>query len=105
MPVTECCSPEHQMLSAALLQPEDVAKDVNLKPPKLFVAHYASQKRIDKPQAEQPNIRKSSGHRPPVMIVSYGSQSTPNALNFHHGAYAMAQPDSARLQVSSQAEF
>ena len=81
------------------MQPEDAAKDVNLRPPQLFVAHYASQRTIDSPQIRQSNIRKSLESHPPVMIVSYGSQSTPNAHHFHHGAYAMAQPDSPRHQV------
>lgn len=81
------------------LQPEDAAKDVNLTPPKLFVAHYASQRALDSPQTDQPNIKKSFDSRPPVMIVSYGSQSTPDAHHFHHGAYALAQPDSPTQQV------
>ena len=78
------------------MQPEDAAKGVNLRPPEFFVASSASQR----------NIHSSGGHGsavkrtviPPVVIVSYGSMSTPTAHHFHHGAYALAQPDA--FQVS-----
>ena len=83
-------------------QPEDAAKDVNLRPPKLIVAHYASQRAMDSPTPAQSNIRKSVDTCPPVMIVSYGSQSTPQAQNFHHGAYAIAQPETPHLQKQAR---
>ena len=77
----------------SVLQPEDAAKDVNLKPPKFFVAGTASQRKTDSPTGSAAPLSKTGG--PPIVIVSYGSTSTPTASNFHHGLYALAQPEAA----------
>ena len=76
-----------------MLQPEDAAKDVNLKPAVFFVASTASQRQFECPT--RPDVPMQKTGRPPVVIVSYGSSSTPTAANFHHGLYALAQPDAA----------
>lgn len=76
-----------------LLQPEDAAKDVNLKPPGFFVASTVSQRQCEGPAGPEVPMPKSGA--PPVVIVSYGSSSTPTAANFHHGLYALAQPEAA----------
>ena len=89
----------HQLTDAEQcvpLQPEDAAKGVNLRPPEFFVAGSASQRNIDSPGGEGPAVKRTI--IPPVVIVSYGSMSTPTAHHFHHGAYALAQPDA--FQVS-----
>ena len=75
------------------MQPEDAAKEVNLRPPKFFVATSASQRNIDSPRGSKPSVLRTTA--PPVVIVSYGSSSTPTAHNFHHGVYALAQPEMA----------
>ncbi|DBB14654.1 TPA: hypothetical protein ACH3X3_004287 [Trebouxia sp. C0006] len=71
--------------------PEDAAKGVNLRPPEFFVASSASQRNIDIPGGAGSAVKRTVV--PPVVIVSYGSASTPTAHHFHHGAYALAQPD------------
>ncbi|DBB14655.1 TPA: hypothetical protein ACH3X3_004287 [Trebouxia sp. C0006] len=76
--------------------PEDAAKGVNLRPPEFFVASSASQRNIDIPGGAGSAVKRTVV--PPVVIVSYGSASTPTAHHFHHGAYALAQPDA--FQVS-----
>lgn len=76
-----------------VLQPEDAAKDLNLKPPDFVVASTASQRKIDSPAGSEAPVPKAGG--PPIVIVSYGSTSTPTASNFHHGLYALAQPEPA----------
>ena len=76
-----------------LSQPEDAAKDVNLKPPAFFVASTISQRQCEGPAGPEAPLPKTGV--PPVVIVSYGSSSTPTAANFHHGLYALAQPESA----------
>lgn len=73
--------------------PEDAAKDLNLKPPDFVVASTASQRKIDSPAGSEAPVPKAGG--PPIVIVSYGSTSTPTASNFHHGLYALAQPEPA----------
>ncbi len=78
------------------MQPEDAAKGVNLRPPEFFVASSASQRNIDSPGGVRTAVKQTI--IPPVVIVSYGSMSTPTAHHFHHGAYALAQPDA--FQVS-----
>ncbi|DBB01700.1 TPA: hypothetical protein ACH3X1_000326 [Trebouxia sp. C0004] len=70
------------------LQPEDAAKGMNLRPPEFFVASSAS---LDSPDRDGPAVKRTI--IPPVVIVSYGSMSTPTAHHFHHGAYALAQPE------------
>ena len=89
----------NQLLDAqqcVLMQPEDAAKGVNLRPPEFFVASSASQRNIDIPGGAGSAVKRTVV--PPVVIVSYGSASTPTAHHFHHGAYALAQPDA--FQVS-----
>ena len=76
-----------------VVQPEDAAKDINLKPPKFFVATTASQRTIDSPRGQEAAVQKPDV--PPVVIISYGSTSTPTATNFHHGSYALARPEAA----------
>ncbi|KAL0032937.1 hypothetical protein WJX77_007574 [Trebouxia sp. C0004] len=68
--------------------PEDAAKGMNLRPPEFFVASSAS---LDSPDRDGPAVKRTI--IPPVVIVSYGSMSTPTAHHFHHGAYALAQPE------------
>ena len=81
------------------VQPEDAAKDVNLKPPGFFVATTASQRQFD---GTKPSTNKTS--MPPVVIVSYGSSSTPTGTHFHHGHYALAQQEAAaHVQQASPA--
>lgn len=75
------------------MKPEDAAKDVNLKPPGFFVATTASQRQSEGPK--RPTASVQSTGTPPVVIVSYGSSSTPTGTNFHHGHYALAQPEAA----------
>lgn len=74
--------------------PEDATKELNIRPPKFFVASTASQRNIDSPRGDGPAVKRAV--IPPVVIVSYGSISTPTAQNFHHGVYALAQPDASQ---------
>ncbi|DBA69077.1 TPA: hypothetical protein ACH3X2_013237 [Trebouxia sp. C0005] len=79
--------------------PEDAAKGVNLRPPEFFVASSASQRNIDSPRGSGPAVKRAV--IPPVVIVSYGSMSTPTAHHFHHGAYALAQPDALQSEAGT----
>ncbi len=81
------------------MQPEDAAKGVNLRPPEFFVASCASQRNIDSPGGDGPAVKRTI--TPPVVIVSYGSMSTPTAHHFHHGAYALAQPDASQVSCDA----
>ena len=74
------------------MQPEDAVKEINLRPPKFFVASTSSQHSIARPVGHLQAASKKAG-TPPVVIISYGSNSTPTAQKFHHGVYALAQPD------------
>ena len=84
------------------LQPEDATKELNLRPPKFFVASTASQRNIDSPRGDGPAVKRAVV--PPVVIVSYGSISTPTAQNFHHGVYALAQPDASQVSCLQYAK-
>ena len=64
-----------------------------MRPPGFFVAVSASQRAIDSPRGQQPSLTEAV--LPPVVIVSYGSASTPTAEHFHHGTYALAKPEAA----------
>jgi hypothetical protein len=81
------------------MQPEDAAKGVNLRPPEFFVASCASQRNIDSPGGGGPAVKRTI--MPPVVIVSYGSMSTPTAHHFHHGAYALAQPNASQVSCDN----
>lgn len=83
------------------MQPEDAAKDVNLKPPGFFVASTASQRQCEGPASPEVPVEKAGA--PPVVIVSYGSSSSPTVANFHHGFYSLAQPEVAHVQHVSLA--
>lgn len=100
-PHASCGHAYSDQASLFLLQPEDAAKDVNLKPPDFFVATTASPRQSDGPKGPRAPVQQTG--TPPIVILSYGSSSTPTGTNFHHGQYALAHPD-AVAQATSAAQ-
>lgn len=65
------------------MQPEDAAKDMNLKPADWF-------------ESGNPDKKPPMGYgqaRGPVVIVSYGADSTPGTAAFHKGHFDLANVD------------